>query len=173
MLSSFPLSLLSLFFFLSFFLSFFSLFYYPWKIEFRLSLVRARTSGPSRTDGLCLVRSPSLRARARASLNTSFPTFRQRNSILARDNEISAGARRVSSVIRILRRTTWHTIRASSVWLPVEGKSSLARIRREEEKETTRDAMLDTRARNQRGRPVFLYYARDHARGRMIYKRDN
>jgi len=65
MLSSFPLSLLSLFFFLSFFLSFFSLFYYPWKIEFRLSLVRARTSGPSRTDGLCLVRSPSLRARAR------------------------------------------------------------------------------------------------------------
>lgn len=44
----------------------------------------------------------------RASLNTSFRTFRQRNSIPARGNEISSGA---SAVIRILRRSPWRTIK--------------------------------------------------------------
>lgn len=100
------------------------------------------TSGPF---GWTLSRSISF-LRASASLNTSFRTFRQRNSILARGNEISSGARRKSPCNKnSSSKSVVHNknlfLLASSGCLEV--KSSLARIY-----EATREEGRD------RGRPV-------------------
>lgn len=99
-------------------------FYHPWKIEFRLFFFFPCTNGPF---GWTLSRSISF-LRAGASLNTSFRTFRQRNSILARGNEISSGARRKSPCNK--NSSSKSVVHNKNLFLLacLEVKSSLARI---------------------------------------------
>lgn len=158
------------------------------ELSFAFFSVAPCTSGPF---GWTLPRSISS---LRASLNTSFRTFRQRNSILARGNEISPKGREDAReeshpVIRILRRTPWCTIRAffllafrgsrreSSLahgFAAVRARRKISATRRnlrerKRERKGEKNAMMDTR---DRGRPVF-YITRGIMWGEMIYKRDN
>lgn len=131
------------------------------KLSFVFFFSFACTSGPF---GWTLSRSISF-LRAGASLNTSSRTFRQRNSILARGNEISSGARRKSPCNK--NSSSKSVVHNKNLFLLVslpclEVKSSLARANlRNEERDGNSRGNSDERRRmrmldicDRGGRPV-------------------